>query len=223
VLSYEGPFGVGYGVAILFEREQPGSAEAAAPQARGRRVSRVEELPAVARCAVEARLLGGPASPPFVALGELARPGAVFVTVRSETGELRGCRGVTEALGPDLVSETGHCAVAAAVHDGRFPPVTAAELPHMRFTVTVLGRLEAVAAPGDLDPAVYGVLVSAADGRRGVLLPAIEGVRSVAEQLAIVRRKAGIAEGEPVTIERFTARSFTEAPPGPAGGDQDAG
>lgn len=223
VLSYEGPFGVGYGVAILFEREQPGSAGTAASGAEGRRVSRFEELPAVARCAVEAALLSAPARPPFAARGKLARPGAVFVTVNGETGELRGCRGVTEPHGPDLVSETWRCAVSAAVHDGRFPPVTAAELPHVRFTVTVLGQLEPAASPRDLDPAVYGVVVSAADGRRGVLLPAIEGVRSAAEQLAIARRKAGIPEDEFVQIERFTAESFTEAPPGPAGGDKDAG
>ena len=223
VLSYEGPFGVGYGVAILFERERPGSAGPAASGTEGRKVSRFEELPALARCAVEARLLSGPAQPPFIACGELARPGAVFVTVRSDTGELRGCRGVTEPLGPDLVSETWRCAVAAAIHDGRFPPVTAAELPHMRFTATVLGQLEPVASPRDLDPAVYGVLVSAADGRRGVLLPAIEGVGSVGEQLAIVREKAGISDDESIQIERFTAKTFKEAPPGPAGGDHDAG
>jgi AMMECR1 domain-containing protein len=113
--------------------------------------------------------------------------------------------------------------VAAAIHDGRFPPVTAAELPHMRFTATVLGQLEPVASPRDLDPAVYGVLVSAADGRRGVLLPAIEGVGSVGEQLAIVREKAGISDDESIQIERFTAKTFKEAPPGPAGGDHDAG
>jgi len=222
VLSYEGPFGVGYGVAILFEREraqEPGSAGGAGC----RSLSRMEELPGVARGAVEERLLGGRPQAPFVARGELAAPGAVFVTVRNETGELRGCRGVTEPSAPDLVSETRRSAVAAAVHDGRFAPVTAADLPHMRFTVTVLGALEPVSSPRDLDPAVYGVLVSAVDGRRGVLLPAIPGVRSAAQQLSIVREKAGIPDDEFVRIERFTARSFAEAAAGPPGGDRNAG
>ncbi len=222
VLSYEGPFGVGYGVAILFEREQPETAGTAVAGVEGRTVSHFEELPVVARCAVEATLLNGPVRPPFFAGGELARPGAVFVTVRSDTGELRGCRGITEPLGQDLVRETWRCSVAAAVHDGRFPPVTAAELPHMRFTVTVLGPFEPVASPKDLDPAIYGVLVSAADGRKGVLLPGIEGIASVGEQLAIVRQKAGISDDELIHIERFTAKSFKEAPAGPAGGDRHA-
>jgi AMMECR1 domain-containing protein len=67
-----------------------------------------------------------------------------------------------------------------------------------------------VASPEGLDPAVYGVLVSATDGRKGVLLPAIAGIDSVEQQLAIARRKAGIAPGEWIGIQRFKARSFKE-------------
>ena len=61
-----------------------------------------------------------------------------------------------------------------------------------------------------LDPVRYGVVLRATDGRRGVLLPAIEGVETVAAQLAIVRRKAGIDEGEAVTMERFAVEKFAE-------------
>jgi AMMECR1 domain-containing protein len=110
----------------------------------------------------------------------------------------------------DLVQETWHNAVATAFHDYRFPPVQAAELPRLRFSVTVLGELEAVASPEALDPATYGVLVSATDGRKGVLLPAIAGIDSVEQQLAIARRKAGIAPDEWIGIQRFKARSFKE-------------
>ena len=219
VLSYEGPFGVGYGVAILFERGKPEAAGAETTETGDRIVSRLEELPAVARRAVEVRMQDGPDRPPFCARGKLAKLGAVFVTVHTDGGELRGCRGVTTPVGKDLVWETWRCAVSAAMFDGRFRPATAAELPRLRFTVTILGKLEPVASPGDLDPAVYGVLVSAGDGRRGVLLPGIAGVNSVGEQLAIVRQKAGIADGELVHIERFTTRSFTEPAAGPAGGN----
>ena len=80
----------------------------------------------------------------------------------------------------------------------------------MRFTATVLGQLEPVASPRDLDPAVYGVLVSAADGRKGGLLPAIAGIDSVEQQLAVARRKAGIAPDEWIGIQRFRARCFRE-------------
>ena len=56
----------------------------------------------------------------------------------------------------------------------------------------------------------YGVLVSAADGRRGVLLPAIAGIGTVEQQLAIARSKAGIAPDESIGVQRFKARSFKE-------------
>ncbi|MFI5338170.1 MAG: AMMECR1 domain-containing protein, partial [Opitutales bacterium] len=69
-------------------------------------------------------------------------------------------------------------------------------------------------SPAELDPAEYGVVVTAADGRKGVLLPAIEGIDSREQQLDIARRKAGIEPGEPVTLQRFKAVSFPEAPAG---------
>jgi AMMECR1 domain-containing protein len=115
------------------------------------------------------------------------------------------------------VWETWRFAVAAASHDYRFKPVTAVELPGMRFSVTVLGELEPVASPDELNPAVYGVVVTAADGRKGVLLPDIAGIDSVAEQIAIARDKAGIGPNEPVELQRFRAESFKESGSPPEG------
>ena len=80
----------------------------------------------------------------------------------------------------------------------------------MRFSVTVLGELERVASPDELNPAVYGVVVTAADGRKGVLLPDIAGIDSVAEQIAIARDKAGIDSDEPVELQRFKAECIAE-------------
>ena len=139
---------------------------------------------------------------------------AVFVTLRQLKGELRGCRGRLAAKENDLVRETWQCATAAAFHDYRFPPLTAPELPETRFSVTVLGELEPVVSPAELDPAVYGVAVAAVDGRKGVLLPAIAGIETVKQQLAIARQKAGIEPEEWVKLQRFRAKSFRE--PGPA-------
>ncbi len=209
VLSYEGPFGVGYGVAILYEPAEAGLRNAAT-EAADKIVSRFADLPAVARGAVEAEFRGGSKTAPCRAAGELTERHGVFVTVRTDQGGLRGCRGSLQPVEGDLVQETWHNAVATAFHDYRFPPVQAAELPRLRFSVTVLGELEAVASPEALDPATYGVLVTAADGRKGVLLPAIAGIDSVEQQLAIARRKAGIAPDEWIGIQRFKARSFKE-------------
>ena len=213
VLSYEGPFGVGYGVAVLFESEglQPAVPAPAKPDEKI--LSHCADLPVVARRAVEAALGMAPKTPPFQAAGELTGRHGVFVTLRTAKGKLRGCIGSLAPTEKDLAEETWRLAVAAASHDYRFQPVVAAELPQMHFSVTVLGELEPVPSPDELNPAVYGVVVTAADGRKGVLLPDIEGIDSVTEQIAIARDKAGIGSDEPVELQRFKAECFEETPP----------
>ncbi len=212
VLSYEGPFGVGYGVAILFE---PEIGKSPGPAAGVVVLSRYEDLPAVARRSVEAELAGRREAPPFQAGGVLAERRAVFVTLRTAHGELRGCRGRLAAKETDLVRETWQCAMESAFHDYRFPPLTAAELPEVTFSVTILGELEPVVSQSVLDPAIYGVVVAAVDGRKGVLLPGIPGIDSVKQQLAIARQKADIGPDEWIKIQRFRAKSYKETPAGP--------
>ena len=55
---------------------------------------------------------------------------------------------------------------------------------------------------GDLDPSRYGVIVTSG-GRRGLLLPDLEGVDAVADQVAIAMQKAGIPPDSPCALERF--------------------
>ena len=215
VLSYENPFGVGYGVAILFEPRSGGPADPAGGDAGAGAVSRYEDLPAVARRAVAAKFARSAETPSFQAAGMLAERRAVFVTLRTRSGELRGCRGRLAPKEHDLVRETWESALAAAFDDYRFPPLTVAELPGVRFSVTVLGELEPVVSHSSLDPAVYGVVVAAVDGRKGVLLPGIAGIDSVKQQLGIARQKAGIEPEEWVKLQRFRAKSYQETPPGP--------
>ncbi|MFR8338288.1 MAG: AMMECR1 domain-containing protein [Eisenbergiella massiliensis] len=70
------------------------------------------------------------------------------------------------------------------------------------FTVDVLGEPEAITSKEELDVKKYGVIVT--KGRkRGLLLPDLDGVDSVEEQIAIARRKAGIREEDEVSLERF--------------------
>jgi AmmeMemoRadiSam system protein A len=133
---------------------------------------------------------------------ELRRRAPVFVTVRRD-GELRGCMGELAARYDDLVQETMDRARVAAFRDPRFPPLTVEELPRCTFEVTVLEPLEEVGGAADLDPAVFGVEVTDAAGRSAVLLPGIEGIETAVQQLALVRRKAGIPADEPVRVRRF--------------------
>ena len=169
--------------------------------------------PALARRAVEAYVLGGrmPEATAAAAAPLLLDPAACFVCLKTAEGGLRGCIGTVEPAWQTLAEEIIRNAVGAATRDPRFPPVAADELPRLNYTVDVLGRPEP-AALEDLDPAEYGVIVEDNIGRRrGLLLPAIEGVESALEQVRIAARKAGIAAGEPLQLYRFRVRRFREA------------
>lgn len=175
-------------------------------------VTRLEELsrelPAVARRAIAAHLLDG---------RQLAepRPGApaagVFVTLRSADGSLRGCIGSIHAVEPDVFRETARSAVLAATRDPRFPPVSASELDGLSIEVSVLAPDEPISSLSELDPKLYGVIVRDARGRRGLLLPDIEGIDDAATQVAIARQKAGISAQEPITLSRFRVTKVAEA------------
>lgn len=173
-------------------------------------MERVEaEILGLARRAVEhyVRTGGVLPAPPAPPAG-LEEPGAAFVTLRVGK-HLRGCIGTLAATKPTLAEEVIANAVAAAVSDPRFPPVTLEELPALSYEVDILSPLVSVAGEHELDPQQYGVVVESGS-RRGVLLPAIEGVTSRAQQVAIARTKAGIVPEEPVALYRFTVLRFRE-------------
>jgi AmmeMemoRadiSam system protein A len=166
----------------------------------------------LARAAVELYVSTGRlADPPDDLPPPLREPGGVFVTLRRH-GRLRGCIGTLWASHANMGQEIVACAVAAAVRDPRFPPIGLQELPALSYEVDVVGQLEAVGRPEELDPRTFGVVVEHA-GRRGVLLPDLDGVDTVDQQLAIARRKAGLAAHDPVTLYRFRVRRYVE--PGP--------
>ena len=77
----------------------------------------------------------------------------------------------------------------------------------LRVSVDILGAPERVAGPGDLDVRRYGVIVQAG-GKRGLLLPDIEGIASVDEQVSVARKKGGIGEAEPVELYRFVVERY---------------
>ncbi|MHC1786551.1 MAG: AmmeMemoRadiSam system protein A [Christensenellales bacterium] len=189
-LSYQGVTGVGYGV-CRFEPEAAVPAPAPDP------------CVALARQSYEHYVLRGRAMsrPAGLPPELLSRRAGVFVSLH--LGEdLRGCIGTLAPTTACLADEIIHNAISAATGDPRFPPVTAEELPRIHCSVDVLGEPEDIASPDALDVRQYGVIVSRG-GRRGVLLPDLEGVDTVAQQVAIARRKAGIAPGEAVRLQRF--------------------
>jgi AmmeMemoRadiSam system protein A len=208
VLNYEGPFGVGYGVAILFAEESTPAELPAAPVHTASREGAI--LPGVARQSVTAALRGGSGLAPAAAGAYLNTQHGVFVTVRERSGELRGCAGTVLAACSNLVAETWRSARVAAFRDSRFPPVEAEELANLRFEVSVLHSMERISSAGELDPARYGVVVSTQDGRRGLLLPGIAEIKTAAQQLSIARKKGWIGADEPVLLQRFEVDHFEE-------------
>jgi AmmeMemoRadiSam system protein A len=167
-------------------------------------------LPDLARLTVETFVISGASlEPPYQVPGLLGEQAGVFVTLRTSNGELRGCIGTIEPARETVAQEVIQNAIGAATRDPRFPPVARHELAGMQYGVDVLARPELVRGPEDLDPDHYGVIIETLDGRRrGLLLPGIEGIESVEAQWQAVHRKAGIATGTPVRVERFTVTRF---------------
>jgi AMMECR1 domain-containing protein len=75
-------------------------------------------------------------------------------------------------------------------------------LPFLEISVDVLGEPEDIDSEKELNPKRYGVIVTKG-GRRGLLLPDLEGVDTVEQQISIARQKAGIAPGEKISLKRF--------------------
>lgn len=160
-----------------------------------------------ARTSIRSYLSG---EPPPEYPGAPERPRGVFVSLHTRAGggapELRGCVGSIRPRAADLAGEVAASAVSAAVGDPRFLPLDPSELDVLDIEVYLLDPPEEVNGLDDLDPDRYGVIVRAADGRTGLLLPGLEGIDGADQQVSIARRKAGIRPHEPVSLERFAAR-----------------
>lgn len=98
-------------------------------------------------------------------------------------------------------------AISSATRDPRFPPLSLEEIPELEISVDVLAPPERVMDLSQLDPKKYGVIVEAGY-RRGLLLPDLEGVNCVEDQLEIAKRKAGITQDEKIKIFRFEVKRY---------------
>jgi AmmeMemoRadiSam system protein A len=194
LLSYEGPFGVGYGVALL-----TGAAVGATSS---------QDLPELARHAIHAYLRERRvARPPAGLAPEVQERAALFVTLLTPDGELRGCIGSLEPTTENLVTETIDRAIAAATADPRFVPVALDEVPGLTIEVSILTPPEPIDSSDALDPRRYGVVVENG-GRRGVLLPDLTGIDDPDQQVAVARRKAGIPPSQAVHLSRFEVAKY---------------
>ena len=215
VLNYEAPFGVGYLVAQLTNmkattQSKVGNQTSVSKNA-GEETAAREDLPALARQAVETLVLTGkPISAPAKASALLSARASCFVSIKTHTGDLRGCIGTIEPAKQNLAEELIANAINAATRDPRFDPVSASELAELRYSVDILGAPEP-ATFADLDPKIYGVIVEDVSGKlRGLLLPDITGVETARQQVDIAARKAGITPGNPLNLSRFRVDRYRE-------------
>ncbi len=209
LLSYEGPYGVGYAVASFeigiedenrqFDRSYEQSREKHLESIKASEDACVRLARQSLECYVRAnRRMQRPKDLPD---DMISRRAGVFVSLK-RNGRLRGCIGTISPTTECIADEIIQNAVAAGAKDPRFSPVNEEELSHLVYSVDVLSEPEPIESKKELDVKEYGVIVSHKN-RRGLLLPNIEGVDTPKEQVSIALQKAGIASYERYTMERF--------------------
>ncbi len=210
VLSHEATFGVGYGIVtyeIGGQDESRNYLEQYEQQERLRIQAQREQSDAyvrLARSSVESYVNDGKVMRVPEGLPEelYQTQAGAFVSIH-KNGELRGCIGTIEPVQSSLAMEIIRNAVSACSRDPRFPAIDTVELPYLEISVDVLGKPERIPDKSYLDPKRYGVICTC--GRnRGLLLPDLEGVDTVDEQVSIACRKGQIdPEDEDLVLERF--------------------
>lgn len=210
IKSYEGPFGVGYCVATFLPSGN--ETKSLVPDLQNElhkiheeRVQKEDIYIKLARLAVEhyTKTRQRLPIPEFAHTNELlGKSRGVFVSIKDHGG-LRGCMGITAGIEINLASDIISNAIKACSEDPRFPTIEEDELEHLIISVDILSPAEAVSDVSELNPKKYGIIVTH-EYKRGLLLPNLEGVDTVEEQLRIALNKAGIKANESYEIERFT-------------------
>lgn len=208
-LSYEGPFGVGYGICTFRPGSDDGTRnfleqyEEKEKRELLARQEREDPYVRLARYTITSFIETGemPEMPQDLPQELYQNRAGAFVSLK-EDGRLRGCIGTIQAVRGSLAEEIMHNAVSACSEDPRFSPVEDWEVERLAISVDVLGETEKISSPEELDVARYGVIVTSGR-KRGLLLPNLEGVDTVEEQIAIAKQKAGIRGHEHVELERF--------------------
>ncbi|MDD4075899.1 MAG: AmmeMemoRadiSam system protein A, partial [Eubacteriales bacterium] len=177
--------------------------EAAVRDANAARRKNEDAYVRLARYAVERYVRTGcrPPLPELLPDELLNRRAGVFVSLKAY-GALRGCIGTFAPTTRCVAQEILQNGVSACAEDPRFSPVDEAELDDLVYSVDVLGEVEPILSPLHLDPKRYGVIVQKG-GKRGLLLPDLDGVDTASQQIAIAKQKAGIASAEDVALSRF--------------------
>ena len=206
-LSYEGPFGVGYGT-LIFKIIGEDISRNFYDIWYNKRLGEIKEVRDkedsfvnLARRAVEEYVKSGSKLKIDEVSEEMKSSSGVFVSIH-ENGSLRGCIGTIDSMYSNIAEEIIGNAISACSRDSRFFPVEEDELPFLDYSVDVLGD-KIPCTIDELDPKKYGIVIEK-DGKRGVLLPNLDGIDTVDKQVSITLRKAGLDKDE----KNFTIKKF---------------
>lgn len=210
VLSYEGPFGVGYGcvsLSVICEDEKYKLINRLVDE-KIKKIRKIrlteDEYVKLARKSLELfvrnnNYLSVPKNSKDIRL--LSDNAGVFVSIKKD-GELRGCIGTIESTKENIAEEIITNAVSSGLYDPRFYPVKKEELDELVYSVDVLMPAEKIRNIKELDVTKYGVIVKKGK-KTGLLLPNLEGVDTINEQVSIALKKAGINPEDDYEMERF--------------------
>ncbi|NWF52039.1 MAG: AmmeMemoRadiSam system protein A [Nitrospirae bacterium] len=144
--------------------------------------------------------------PPKNLLPEMVEKAGVFVCIKKH-GHLRGCIGTYNPCCDNVALETIRNAICAATRDPRFNIVTENELKDLEYSVDILSPPQKVTDLTELNPKKYGIIIVSGN-KGGILLPDLEGVNTIEEQINIVKMKAFIAPEEDFEIYKFEAKRY---------------
>ena len=209
LLSYEGTFGVGYAVAKfevlgqdnsrMFDRIYESKEEKNINSLR----KNEDPYVSLARESLEYYVKNNKKmTRPRRLIKDLVNNKAgVFVSIH-KNNQLRGCIGTIGPTTKCIADEIIENSVSAGTRDPRFDSIHENELPYLQYKVDVLFPSEPIESMSQLDIEKYGVIVSH-NHKQGLLLPNIDGIDSIKEQVDIAKRKAGISDKESFKMERF--------------------
>jgi len=212
ILSYEGPFGVGYCAAKFIVNDGKSIYSDLKGLSRAKHLKRLKEGNSYTKLARSNILNYFKTGKSLLASDIfdkelLNNKKGVFVSLKIG-GELRGCIGTIEAVTASVGEEILNNSLSAAFHDPRFSPLREHELYEADISVDLLYPAEKCRFD-ELDPINYGVIVTYGR-KRGLLLPNLEGVDSKEDQVSIALQKGGINSSEPYEIERFKVERYKE-------------
>ncbi|MBN2853309.1 MAG: AmmeMemoRadiSam system protein A [Clostridia bacterium] len=208
VFSYEGPFGVGYMTAHI-KRGGKSKESTLAEYLKRKEITftamteNEDEYISLARNTIHQYIKNAIKIevPDNLAQEMYKDKHGVFVSIKKD-GELRGCIGTILPAKKNIAEEIIENAISASTRDPRFNKIEENELKDLKISVDILFPPEDIDSKEMLDVKEYGVIVYKGF-RKGLLLPNLEGIDDVDEQISIALRKANIRPDEDYKLQRF--------------------